>query len=88
MVPRADPENWRASHERPASLSKRTPTIMPIARTNKNITTGLVARMDQALRMAQNVTVLYAGNLAARHRCRRDDHYCDADPECPLYPLV
>jgi hypothetical protein len=34
---------------------------MPIARTNKNITAGLVARMDQALRMAQNVTVLYAG---------------------------
>src|SRR5512143_1094625 len=66
MAPRVDPENWRASHERPASRSNRTPPTMPIARTRRNVTAGSVVRMDQPPAWRKTATVLYAGSLAAR----------------------
>src|ERR1700722_10904443 len=48
MMPRVDPENWRASHDGPASRSNKKPAMTPIARTRRNVTPGSVACMDQA----------------------------------------
>src|ERR1700730_15351491 len=48
IIPRVDPENWRASHDGPASRSNKKPAMTPIARTRRNVTPGSVACMGQA----------------------------------------
>ena len=48
ITPRVDPENWRASHDGPASRSNKKPAMTPIARTRRNITAGSVTCMIQA----------------------------------------
>ena len=58
MMPRVDPENWRASHDGPASRSNKKPATTPITRTRRNVTTGSVARMDQILRMDWNQSIV------------------------------
>src|ERR1700730_5934992 len=48
IIPRVDPENWRASHDGPASRSNKKPAMTPVARTRRNITAGSVTCMIQA----------------------------------------
>jgi hypothetical protein len=64
MTPRVDPENWRASHEGPASRSNKKPAMTPIARTRRNVTVGSVACMGKAAFSGLNLKIVCVPGVA------------------------
>src|ERR1700719_2039792 len=54
MIPRVDPENWRASHDGPARRSNKIPAATPITRTTRKPVAGSVACMGWAALFGQH----------------------------------